>query len=173
MITDGRFISKRMKWLRRINLAFAVSAILAPAAHVLEMPNKLNLSGALWLAVQQHLYRAWGPFIGAPAEIGALVTSLVMLALRWRDRRTRGLTLLAVLTYAGMLAAFFVLNAPVNAAVSRWTTSTLPADWQMYRLRWEFGHAIAFVLGAIALAALLRCALAGDAAGGKDGIGAH
>ena len=114
-----------MKWLRRINLAFAVYAILAPAAHVLELPNKLALTGALWLAVQQHLYRGWGPLIGAPAEIGSLVTSLMMLALRRRDRRTRGLTLLAALTYVGMLAAFFVLNAPVNAAVSRWTASTL------------------------------------------------
>jgi hypothetical protein len=44
-------------------------------AHVLELPNKLALDGGLWLAVQQHLYRGWGPFLGGPAEIGALVTA--------------------------------------------------------------------------------------------------
>jgi hypothetical protein len=148
-----------MKWLRRINLAFAVYAILAPAAHVLELPNKLALTGALWLAVQQHLYRGWGPIIGAPAEIGSLLTSLMMLALRRRDHRTRGLTLLAALAYVGMLTAFFVLNAPVNAAVSRWTASTLSPDWKMYRLWWESGHTIAFVLATIALVALVRGAL--------------
>jgi hypothetical protein len=53
-----------MRWLQRINLAFAILAVVAPLAHVLELPNKLALDGPLWLAVQQHLYRGWGPFFG-------------------------------------------------------------------------------------------------------------
>jgi hypothetical protein len=43
---------------------------------VLELPDKL--------AVQQHLHRGWGPFLGGPAELGALVTS-GMLAVRHRS----------------------------------------------------------------------------------------
>jgi hypothetical protein len=42
----------------------AILAALPPLAHVLELPNKLALDGELWLAVQQHLYRGWGPFLG-------------------------------------------------------------------------------------------------------------
>lgn len=63
-------------------LAVTLSAL---TAHVLELPNKLSLDGPLWLAVQQHLYRGWGPYIG-------------------------------------------------------------PVDWPEYRLRWEAGHGISFLL---------------------------
>lgn len=143
-----------MRWLRRANLAFAVFALAAPMAHVLELPNKLALDGPLWLAVQQHLYRGWGPFIGAPAEIGALATSLSCLALTRKGARARAM--LACLCYAGMLIAFFALNAPVNAAVAGWTQATLPPNWPEYRLTWEAGHALAAALAAVALVCLLR-----------------
>lgn len=73
-----------MTWLRRVNLALGVLAMLAPIAHVLELPNKFALDGRLWLSVQQTLYRGWGPFLGGPAEIGALATSLILACLRRR-----------------------------------------------------------------------------------------
>lgn len=63
-------------------------------------------------------------------------------------------TLIACIGYAGMLAAFFILNAPVNVAVSSWTPASLPSDWSSYRLRWETGHAVAALLSVISLAAL-------------------
>lgn len=87
-------------------------------AHALELPNKLSLGANLWLAVQQHLYRGWGPFLGGPAEIGALTVSLILAYMRRRNRVAAGLTLIAAIGYAGMVAAFFVLNSPVNEAVA-------------------------------------------------------
>jgi hypothetical protein len=51
------------------NIAVAIVATLAPIAHVLELPNKLRLSGPLRLAVQKSLYQGWGPFLGGPFEI--------------------------------------------------------------------------------------------------------
>jgi uncharacterized membrane protein len=145
-----------MTALRWLNFAFAVVAVLPTAAHVLEMPNKLALEGSLWLGIQQHLYRGWGPFVGGPAEIGALLTTLLLLALRWRDRGVRNTTLIAALAYVGMLAAFFVFNRPVNEAVSHWTPLTLPANWASYRRQWETGHALAALFAAIGLVALAR-----------------
>ena len=50
-----------VSWLHVINLAVAILAVLAPLAHVLELPNKLSLDANLWLVVQQHLYGGWGP----------------------------------------------------------------------------------------------------------------
>jgi hypothetical protein len=132
---------------RLINLAFAVWAVLAPMAHVLELPNKLALDGPLWLAVQQHLYRGWGPILGGPGEVGNLVTTAWLAFLHRRSRPLLHPTLLACVCYAGMLTAFFALNAPVNHAVAIWTPNTLPADWQAYRARWEAGHAIAAARG--------------------------
>jgi hypothetical protein len=144
-----------MRTLRCANLILAILATVAPIAHVLELPNKLALDGPLWLAVQQHLYRGWGPLLGGPAEIGALATTLVLVVLG-KDRRTRWLFALAAAAYALMLISFFALNNPVNMAVNTWTPATLPSDWPSYRLRWEAGHALAALMSAVGLAALGR-----------------
>jgi hypothetical protein len=69
------------------NLILAVAAVLASMAHVLELPSKLTLDGPLWVAIQQHLYRGWGPVIGGPIEVAALATTLALLIIRrapWR-----------------------------------------------------------------------------------------
>jgi hypothetical protein len=142
--------------LRTANLVLAVLATLAPIAHVLEMPNKLALDAPLWLAVQQHLYSGWGPFVGGPIELLALATTLVLLIARRRELTPMRLTLVATIAYAGMLAAFFLLNNPVNAALDTWTPTSIPPYWTSYRLQWEVGHALAAMLSCIALIALFR-----------------
>ncbi|MGE0096556.1 MAG: anthrone oxygenase family protein [Alphaproteobacteria bacterium] len=140
--------------LRWILLAVAVAAVLAPGAHLLELPNKLALDGKLWLAVQQTLYRGWGPFIGAPTQIAGLALSLILAA--WPRTRRRWPWLCAGAAYAAMIGVFFVFNAPVNAAVAGWTAGTLPADWEAYRWQWETGHAVSAFLSFTALFAVLR-----------------
>lgn len=145
-----------MAKLRWVNLITALVVLLPPMAHVLELPNKVALDGALWLAVQQHLYRGWGPFFGGPAELIALTTTLALLAARRGHRPTCQPTLLAAIAYMGMVVTFFLFNAPVNKAVSTWTVTTLPADWATYRLRWELGHVLAALLAIIGLAAVVR-----------------
>jgi hypothetical protein len=139
-----------------VNLLLGVLATLAPIAHVLEMPNKLALDAPLWLAVQQHLYRGWGPFVGAPILILALATTLALLVARRRDLAPMRLTLVAAMAYAGMIATFFVLNDPVNAALNTWTPTSIPPYWSSYRLQWEVGHTLAAILSCGALMALLR-----------------
>jgi hypothetical protein len=142
--------------LSTANLVLAVLATLAPIAHVLEMPNKLALDAPLWLAVQQHLYRGWGPFVGAPILILALASTLALLIARRRDLAPLRLTLMAATAYAGMIATFFVLNDPVNAALTTWTPARIPPYWTSYRLQWEVGHALAALLSCLALIALFR-----------------
>jgi hypothetical protein len=116
----------------------------------------MRLAGPLWLAVQQRLYDGWGPLLGGPAEIGGAAICLVLVAAFRRDSRLRRLYALAAVANVAMLGCFFLLNDPVNKAVSAWTVRTLPADWPAYRLRWEAGHALAFALGLVALAATGR-----------------
>ncbi|HZZ67853.1 MAG TPA: anthrone oxygenase family protein [Phenylobacterium sp.] len=139
-----------MRLLRILALALAVAATLTPLAHVLELPNKLRLDGALWLAVQQHLYNGWGPFIGGPAEIGGLLVSLALLVAP-RSGPVRLLHLASALCYVAMLLCFFLLNDPVNQALRDWTPAALPGDWRNYRLKWEVGHALAAVFAILAL----------------------
>ena len=76
-----------MRFLRHLALVVAVLALLAPAAHVLEMVNKLALDGPIWLAVQQQLYRGWGPLIGAPTEIAGLMLNAALAVSRVEPRR--------------------------------------------------------------------------------------
>jgi hypothetical protein len=145
-----------MSCLRWTNLVLAILALLPLLAHVLEVPNKFALDGGLWLAVQQHLYRGWGPYLGGPAEIGALMTAAVLLFVRRSNSRTRRLTAIATAAYGAMIATFFVFNAPVNQALTGWTSATLPSDWPAYRLRWETGHALAALLAVVGLVAMVR-----------------
>jgi hypothetical protein len=119
------------------------------------LPNKLTLDASLWLAVQQNLYRGWGPFIG-PFEVGAVAFTWLLAWLVRNDRAIRRPTFAASTLLSAALATFFALNAPVNAAFAQWTPATLPAGWPDYRLRWEAGHAIGFVLVLVAFIALLR-----------------
>jgi hypothetical protein len=124
-------------------------------AHVMELPNKLNLDGSLRFAVQQHLYNGWGPLIGAPTEIGGPIINLVLLATnRRRPRQALLFGLAGVVAYSGLLLSFFLLNAPVNEAVKNWTPETLPADWVSYRLRWEIGDALAALFALLGFAAV-------------------
>ena len=139
-------------WISLLSTAVTLTAL---GSHVLELPNKLALKGPLWLAVQQNLYRGWGPFIG-PFEVTAVITSWILLYFSGKSRSIFGLTLIASCLLTGALAVFFILNAPVNAAFASWTAATLPSNWSNYRLRWELGHAISYVLVLVAFIALLR-----------------
>lgn len=156
-----------VRTLRWISLLATAVPLAATSAHLLELPNKLALEGPLWLAVQQNLYRGWGPFIGPFEIVAVLATALLAYFVR-RRRLLFGLSLVAALCLAGMVAVFFLFNAPVNAAFAGWTAETLPADWPDYRLQWEIGHAIAFVLALIAFCTLLRAAFLDAGAGQRE-----
>ncbi|HVY15235.1 MAG TPA: hypothetical protein VHB27_08410 [Rhodopila sp.] len=128
--------------MRIISIAIAIAALLAPAAHVLEMANKLRMEGALWLQVQQQLYRGWGPFIGAPTEIAGVAVNAFLCLNRSHDMAARRMWGVAACLYVAMIAVFFVFNSPVNAALSTWASATLPRNWGEFRWQWETGAAI-------------------------------
>lgn len=136
--------------LLTVGLIVAFLAVLAPAAHVLELPNKLHLDGPLWLAVQQRLYHGWGPLIGAPLEVAGLAINLLLAATAAGNRMIRRCCGSAAALFAAMIAVFFLFNQPVNLAVNGWTTDTLPPDWPAWRWRWEVGHAITAALSVTA-----------------------
>jgi hypothetical protein len=162
---EGRTI-RALRWISLLATAVPLGAA---AAHVMELPNKLALDGPLWLAVQQGLYRGWGPFV-APFDLVAIATSWALAYMVRARRPAFALTLAAALCLSAMLAVFLLFNAPVNAAFAGWTAATLPADWPDYRRQWEVGHAIAFALGLSAFCTLLRAAFV-EACGRQRAIG--
>ena len=128
-------------------------------AHALQMPVKLSYDAPQWLRLQHTLYRYYGS-VGAAAEIGALVGAL---GLTWLVRGEQPGMALAAIGAACLAVAFFAVwifatNA-VNEQTAQWTQESIPADWARWRSRWEWSHALRFVLHLAAFAALLGALL--------------
>jgi hypothetical protein len=148
-----------LKTVRYLSLLLVALTLGLTFAHVMEIPGKLRLDGATWLAVQHNLYVAFG-VAGAGIEVAAIVLTWV-LVLMVRDRRPAlWWTLGAAVCVTAGLVDWFLLVAPMNAALSVWTPETLPADWTRYRDQWETGHAIHAGLFGLGFSALLIALLA-------------
>jgi hypothetical protein len=124
-------------------------------AHLLEMPAKLNIGGAMWLTLLQTLYPPAFGTVGAAFEVGAVVGVVILAFLVRRRPPAFGWTLLAAICLIATHAAFWIWVAPVNATMGPLTPETLPPDWMRLRNQWEYTHAARAVLQVIALGALV------------------
>jgi hypothetical protein len=98
-------------------LALLLTALaLAPAmAHLLELPNKINLPRDAYLTVQQ-IYRGWAllGFIVA----GALLANLMLMIMVRAERKAFVLTFITFLCIAGTQVLFWTFTYPANRATS-------------------------------------------------------
>jgi hypothetical protein len=130
-------------------------------AHVLEIPGKLRLPGEVWLTVQQNLYVAFGPPLGAGIEVAAIALTWLAAVLGRRRRRPAFALSVAAGTAVTLgLASWGLVVAPANTVLSAWTAATLPPDWAAVRFRWELGHALHAACLAVGFSALLGAILA-------------
>jgi uncharacterized membrane protein len=137
-------------------LAILLTALaLVPAgAHFFELPNKIGLSQEQYFIVQS-IYRGWALF--GTILFGALAANLVLSVMLRHQRRPFWLALLSFLLIAGTLAVFFTWTYPANQATANWTT--VPANWQELRTRWEYAHAANAVMTFLALCSVTLAAL--------------
>lgn len=119
--------------------------------HALELPNKMALSAAMWLEVQKILYNGFGKVLGL-VEYGALLTTLFVLFLIRKRRRTFILTLVSSVSIAIALIVWLSFVDPANFRVD--TALTVPTDWMQIRNQWEYGHATRAGLFLVALITL-------------------
>ncbi|MCE0723579.1 MULTISPECIES: DUF1772 domain-containing protein [Legionella] len=143
-----------MKTLRFITIMLTALSLSAAFAHLLELPAKLTYDSALWLNLLQTLYPTFGRVSGV-CEIGAVVTSLVLVVAIRNHPKAFFWTLLAALCLVVTHAIFWIWVAPVNAALVPLSPDTLPPDWTRLRDQWEFAHASRAILQIVALAALV------------------
>jgi hypothetical protein len=155
-----------LKLVRYIGLLLVALTLGLTFAHVMEIPGKLRLDGASWLTVQHNLYVAFG-VVGAAIEVLAIALTWLLVLMVRRRRPAVWLTVAAAVCVSAGLANWFLLVAPMNAALSPWTPDTLPADWTRYRDQWELGQAIHAGLFALGFSALLFALLA-ETPGGED-----
>jgi len=149
-----------LKIIRFLDLLLVTFAFGMSWCHVMEIAGKLRLSGPQWLAVQHHLYIAFGPPFGAPIEIASIfLTWLVLFFVRARRPAVYWTFAAAVSATVG-LGVWFWLVAPMNAVLNGWTPQTLPAAWTSVRNQWEIGHAVRAGLFGFAFSALVIALLA-------------
>jgi hypothetical protein len=115
-------------------------------AHVLEMPAKLRYDGPLWLQVQHSLYRTYASTGGAIEGAAIIAAAILAYVLRdWRPALIAALAGTACLAIAFLFVWVMVTNR-INARTAKWTSDTLPADWERWRRRWEVSHVVRFIL---------------------------
>lgn len=125
------------------------------AAHVFELPGKIDLPQQDYFVVQQ-IYRGWAWF--GVVIIAAAMSHLVLALIAWRRRTPALLHALAFVAITGSLVVFFVWVYPANQATQNWTV--IPAEWAGLRRHWEFGHTAGAALIFLAfVASLLRLVL--------------
>jgi hypothetical protein len=149
-----------LRVLRFANLLCVALTLGLTWAHVLEVPGKLRLDGPHWLAVQHNLYIAFGPPVGAPIEIAAILLCWVVYFLVRRRHPAAGLTLTASCCTTLGLVLWFWLVAPMNTVIAGWTPETLSLDWTAVRNQWEAGHAAQCALFGVAFGSLVAALLA-------------
>jgi hypothetical protein len=135
-----------------VSLLLATLAMMPAAAHALELPNKIGLSGVEYLTVQR-LYRGWS--FTRLVVVAALVSMLILLFLLREFPTAFALAWVAFLCLAGTQLVFWTFTQPVNRVTANWTF--LPGDWFELRRRWEYSHAASAVLNLVALVALIGC----------------
>jgi hypothetical protein len=128
----------------------ATALALGPAlAHLLELPNKIDLPKDAYFTVQQ-IYAGWNLLGGVLALQLVAITSVVFTARP--DRRLTALAFVALGCVVGAQALFWIFTYPANAATANWTMQ--PDDWQALRLQWEYSHAAGALLQLGAMACL-------------------
>ena len=143
--------------MRFLSLLFTALALAPSLAHLLELPNKINLPAEDYLTVQQ-IYRGWA-LLGI-VVFGALLSTLVLTIMVRKKRKAFILTLIALLCIVGTQIVFWTFTYPANKATDNWTA--LPATWLELRNQWEYSHATGAGLNLIALTTLILSVLVRD-----------
>jgi hypothetical protein len=147
----------------------ATALALGPAlAHVLELPNKIDLPREPYFTVQG-IYRGWWQIAFVLAV--ELAGMLAVLVLSREHPAVFRLTLLAISCLAAAQAVFWIWTQPANVETENWTVA--PDNWQTLRLQWEFSHLAGAVFQLMAFGSLVAAALTSrrpsDIAAGDDG----
>ena len=92
----------------------------------------------------------------------AMLSTLPVLYLLYRRRPKRFyLTLIGFSLFIAALLITLLVEVPLDFQFQQWTVTTLPANWQELRDRWEWFHFLRSWVAVIGLALLLAGALFG------------
>jgi hypothetical protein len=144
----------RKKIVTFLSLLFVALSLGPSLAHLLELPNKINLSRDDYLTVQQ-IYRGWA-LLGI-VVFGSLLSTLILTIMLRGSGLAFVFSLISFLCVSVALIVFFTYTFPANQATENWTV--LSDNWQELRTRWEYSHAVGAVLNLTAMISLIIAVL--------------
>jgi len=134
-----------LKIAQFLALVLTALALLPAGAHLLELPNKIDLPQDRYFVVQD-IYRGW--WLLGSILLLAIVANIYLTVKSYRFAASFWLAILAALFLVGSLTIFFIWTYPTNVETNNWTS--VPANWAELRTRWEYSHAAnaAMIFGA-------------------------
>ncbi|MBD2211470.1 DUF1772 domain-containing protein [Nostoc linckia FACHB-104] len=126
-------------------------------AHALELPPKMQYDGALYVTIQNSLYRYFGaPGPGAFITVGAVLCAIALTILVRKHRVAFWWTLAGTLCLViAFPLIYFLRIEPVNVVIEQANATSLPNNWQKLRNQWEYAHATNFICSLAGFSALL------------------
>jgi Domain of unknown function (DUF1772) len=126
-------------------------------AHLLALPNKINMPREQYLIVQQ-IYRGWA-LLGV-VVLGALFSTLALTIMVRKHPKTFVPILVAFLCLVGTQVLFWIFTYPANQQTQNW--AVLPENWLALRRQWEYSHAVSAGLNLVAFVVLILSVLLQD-----------
>ena len=138
-----------MRFRSLLGFALTLTALgLAPgAAHLMELPVKLDYAPQMYASVTSTLY-AWFGIIGGSVQVAAVVAVGILAFANRRTPRLRGMMAASAAALLMSLVLWGLLVFPVNsewAEISASNSAEIAAAYDRLRSRWEFGHVAAFI----------------------------
>jgi len=139
-------------FFKLLTLGLTALIVLPGGAHLFELPAKMKLGQSEYFAVQS-IYAGWALFsVAIFAAIAA--NGWLSWSLRGIDMPAARAALASALLICLTLVIFFIWVFPGNRATDNWTS--VPANWEILRRNWEYGHAVNAVITFAALLATAR-----------------
>lgn len=145
-------------WLWVAALVLAALTLGMSFAHVSELPAKMGYGPDLWTRLTHTLYGSFAD-VGGPIEVmNVLLLAGLACAVRGR-RNVCGYVIVAAGCFLAALLVWAMVVQPVNTHVAHWSIGSVPAGWQAWRSRWEYGHTARFAVMLVGYGALARAAV--------------
>jgi len=140
--------------VRFFGLILTAIAMSAGFAHLMALPNKIDMPPEVYLNAQA-AYRGWA-LLAFVILLAMLITGVQAFMTSHRLGPFLG-AMGALICQIAAQVVFWTYTFPANQATRNWTM--LPDDWQILRAQWEYSHALGAGLMFVALALLVAAVL--------------
>lgn len=146
---------------RFVTVMLAALTLTMTSAHVLELPQKMQYDAQMYSAVNTTLYRYFA-IVGGAYTMSSIIAAFVLAFLVRKRRSPFRLSLAGAICLLLAFCSWLLLVAPVNREIAHAleiAPESVPSLWMQLRDRWEYGHAVGFIITLTGFALLVSSLL--------------